>query len=209
MNKEKIQDKLEKYACKRNGGMCESYEYCKFCKEPKEMYRKSMTPCADALLDMKDINKMLKNYLINKAKIATLYERIDAWNRALENDENVFIDIPESTLGMPKARNRMYSPVEDEAIKNEMNRRQALEMIKNAKSEKFALESEVKKIEIAFKALSDREMFIIECRYFDAMNWYEIEDAYNKKFNKIVTDKRLMNKIADIKNKILGIIRID
>lgn len=206
MNKEKIQKVLEKEACKRNGGMCESYEYCRFCTEPKEMYRNSITPCADALLDLKDINTMLKNYMSNKAKIATINDRIETWNRALEDDTNIFEDVSESTLGLPHS-NKITSPVESQAIQNEMNRKKVLEMIKTEKSKLFVLENEVRKLDIVFSILSEKEMFLIECRYFSNMNWQDIENSYNLKYNKTITEKRLRNKIAILKTKMLEIIK--
>ena len=45
-----LQALLERIACKTNGGCCESYNYCKFCREPKCFVRKSDTPCAEAFL---------------------------------------------------------------------------------------------------------------------------------------------------------------
>ncbi len=207
MNREEIQEKLEKEALKCNGGMCESYSYCKFCKEPRKMKRESSTPCADALLDMKDINHMLKNYMNNKAKIATLSERIDVWNRALEENENIFTNVSESTFGMPKSKNRIYSPVESQALRNELNHRQAEELIKIAKSERIALEIEVRKLEVAFSTLSPKDVFLVECKYYENMDWHDIEISYNKNFNKDLTQKRLQNKLSNIKKKILGIIR--
>lgn len=207
MDKEQIQKKLEKEAIKCNGGMCESYSYCKFCKEPRKFNRESITPCADALIDMKDINRMLKNYINNKAKIATLSERINIWNKALEENENIFTNTPESTFGMPRAKNRLYSPVESEAIRNELNRKQAEELIKIAKSEKNLLEMEIRKLDIAFNILSPKEMFLIECKYYENLDWCDIEISYNKNFNKELTQKRLQNKLSNIKTKLLGVIK--
>ena len=53
--KKQVQRLLEISARKRNGGICESYEYCKFCAEPTKIYRNSDTPCADAYFDRHNI----------------------------------------------------------------------------------------------------------------------------------------------------------
>ena len=45
-----LQAILERIARKSNGGTCETYNYCKYCKEPNCFNRKSETPCADAFL---------------------------------------------------------------------------------------------------------------------------------------------------------------
>jgi len=77
INKNELQYVLEKDACKKNGGMCESYNYCKFCAEPKRIFRKSDTPCADAYIDMKDITKMLKNHIKDKEYIEVNTKKIE------------------------------------------------------------------------------------------------------------------------------------
>ncbi|MDO4282362.1 MAG: hypothetical protein Q4D02_01885 [Clostridia bacterium] len=205
INKEKIQYKLEKEAVKRNGGMCESYEYCKFCEEPKSFNRKSRTPCADALLTLKDINDMLKNYMKNKAKVSTIKERINNW----ENNKDIldFVDVPEYNLGMPRAKNKISNPIENQVIYKEMNKKQVEELIEIEKSKLFSLEREVKKLENAFSILSDKEMFLIECRYFENRSWENVEYNFNRKFKMKSTKKRLQNQIADIKKKILDVIK--
>lgn len=47
---EQLQQVLETVALKSNRGVCETYNYCDFCKEPTCIVRKSKTPCADAFL---------------------------------------------------------------------------------------------------------------------------------------------------------------
>lgn len=49
-DKNSLQDILESIAMKANGAQCQSYNYCKYCAEPKNILRKSTTPCADAYL---------------------------------------------------------------------------------------------------------------------------------------------------------------
>lgn len=207
INKEELQKILEKKAVKKNGGMCESYEYCKFCKESQTINRKSITPCADALLTLKDINTMLKSYIKNKAKIATIAERINVWEKALDEGVNIFMKVPESTLGMPRAKNKINSPIEDIVLNEEMNEKQVKEMIKIEKNKKTALEYEVRKLDIAFSILNEKDMFLIECKYFENMDWVDIENSYNNTFKKVLTVKGLKNKMTNIKLKILKIIK--
>ena len=47
---ESLQSVLEQIALKTNGGICESYNYCPYCKEPQCIVRTSSTPCAEAFL---------------------------------------------------------------------------------------------------------------------------------------------------------------
>lgn len=49
-NHEHLQSLLGDLATKQNGGICEYYNYCKYCKEPQSIVRQSKTPCADAFL---------------------------------------------------------------------------------------------------------------------------------------------------------------
>ena len=205
--KETLQKALEQSALQSGTrGMCEAYDYCKFCKEPTSFIRRSDTPCADAYVSMQNINKMLKRYLTNKAKISTIKERIKIWKNALESDEIVILDVPETTLGMPRAKYRITSPVEKEVEYKELDRKKIKEMIREEQSKLFILETEVNKLDIAFSVLPQKDMFLIECKYFENMNWRDIEEAYNKKYNKKVTEKRLRNKMTSIKKLILDII---
>lgn len=207
IDKENLQNILENRAVNSaSHGMCEAYDYCEFCKEPTSFIRRSDTPCADAYEDMQNINKILKRYLPNKAKISTIKERIKIWEDAINSDEIVILDVPESTLGMPKAKYRISSPVEKEAEYKELDREKIKEMIKEEKSKLFVLETEVKNLDIAFSILPKKDMYLIECKYFEDMNWYDIEEAYNKKYNKHITEKRLRNKMTSIKKLILDII---
>lgn len=206
INKEMLQYKLEREAIKQNGGICESYAYCRFCKEPKSFNRKSPIPCAEALLDLRDINDMLKKYMSNKMKITTMKERIKRWEEGIGKEE--FIDVPVSNFGMPRAKNRISSPVENQVIYQEMNERQVREMIRREKSKLSVLEQEVRKLDIAFECLSSAEMFLLECRYFLNLSWHDIENNFNQEFHTEVTEKRLKNRITSIKKKLLDIIRV-
>lgn len=49
-DKDSLQSVLEQIALDTNDGVCESYNYCQFCTEPRCIIRKSKTPCADAFI---------------------------------------------------------------------------------------------------------------------------------------------------------------
>lgn len=51
--KKELQNSLEAAAVKQNGGECETYHYCRSCKERRKLKRDSETPCADAVIRMK------------------------------------------------------------------------------------------------------------------------------------------------------------
>lgn len=207
LSNEQIQNILENRAVSSaSHGMCEAYDYCKFCEDPTSFKRKSDTPCADAYKDMQNINKMLKRYLPNKAKISTIKERIKIWEEAINSDELAILDVPETNFGMPKAKYRISSPIEKEIEYKELDRKQIKELIKKEKSKLFGIEAEVKNLDIAFSVLPQKDIFLIECKYFENMNWCDIENAYNKKYNKNITEKRLRNKMTSIKKLILDII---
>lgn len=208
MDKNVLQEILEQRALKgATKGMCEAYDYCDFCEEPTSFLRRSSTPCADAYLNMKDINNMLKNYMTNKAKIATIKDRLEIWYKAIKSEDIMFIDVPESTLGMPKPKYKISSPVEKEIEYKEMDKKKIEEMIKSEESRLYSLERNIRKLDIVFNILPERDMFLIECKYFENMSWMEIEDNYNNKYKKKITEKRLRNKMSDIKKQILYIIK--
>jgi hypothetical protein len=52
INKETLQNRLEKIATVMNGGECETYQYCSFCLEKDSFNRNSKTPCSDAYIAM-------------------------------------------------------------------------------------------------------------------------------------------------------------
>lgn len=179
MNKEldkyELQTILEAMATKSpSHGMCEEYNYCTYCAEPKSFIRKSNTPCADAYIDMKDINEMLKNYVNNKAKISSIKERLQMWTNALESDDLMFIDVPESIIGMPRAKYpTIKSPIERELEYKEMDKEKIKEMINSEKSRLFLLERQIRKLDIAFSVLPERDMFLIECKYFENLTCFD------------------------------------
>lgn len=207
MNKEKIQLLLEAEACKKNGGMCESYEYCKFCEQPKKINRTSNTPCADAYMNLKDITKQLNNYQENKEYIKTSSDRINLWKIALnskkEEDLWILFDTSEPIdLGMPRAKNKISSPIESELNKREITR----EMVKvwiNREEEKLnCIKRDVYKLEDIFKVLKEEEMFLIECKYFDKLKYSDIEVSYENEFKKCINNDALRKKLLRIKEKI-------
>jgi len=57
-----------------------------------------------------------------------------------------------------------------------------LEWISEEQSRIFHTRLEVTQIESALNALTQQERFIIECKYFEGMNWRSIEVNVNTKY---------------------------
>jgi hypothetical protein len=206
-SKIQIQKELEFAAVQQNTGICESYSYCRFCKEPKKVLRNSMTPCADAYLDLKDITIKIENYKDNKEYIEVAKERIELWVVALNStDEDELwklFDSSESVdLGMPKAKYKLSSPIESELIKKEITREQVKTWIQREQEKLDSTRKEVYSLERAFKQLKDDEMFLVECKCWDKMKWKDIVSSYEIKYNKKIDDTVLRRRLVRIKEKI-------
>jgi hypothetical protein len=52
ISRDRLQNDLELKGIKINGGICNSYNICEYCKAKGNSRTDSKTPCADALLDM-------------------------------------------------------------------------------------------------------------------------------------------------------------
>lgn len=209
MNKNVIQELLEKDACKKNGGICESYEYCRFCKEPKKLYRTSNTPCADAYIDLKDITNSLKRYKENKEYIKIAKQRVVIWRNELNTKDpdellDWFSDLKKTdTFGMPKGKGAYISPDELKVLGTEHIRERILYFIKAEESRIFSVELDVAKVEYGLNRLSNEERFIIECRHFENMTISDIVDSYIKLFQKGIAEETIRNKILIAKKKLL------
>lgn len=210
-DKEKIQNLLEKQACKRNGGICESYSYCKFCKEPESFSRKSNTPCADAYIDMSHVTSLLKNYRENKETVEIVKDRIKLWKKVqqehaddLEYLTDWFLELKrEDTYGMPKPKGAYISTLDEQVIKKEEINTIIYKFIKLAEERNDTLIRELNKLEKAIKGLKEEERFILNCKYLE-MNLKTadiITSVYNA-FKKTYSAEALKKKIASIKKKI-------
>lgn len=210
-SKEKVQHLLERQACKSNGGVCESYSYCKFCKEPKNFVRESSTPCADAYIDMSYITNLLKNYKENKEKIAIIKERINLWKRIqqehaedLEYLTDWFLDLKKSdTYGMPKAIGMYISTVEEKTIKKEEINNTIYKFIKIQEERNKTLTWEINKLEKAIKNLKEEERFILDCKYLEMhLKTKDIIVSVYNTYKKTYGTEAIKKKIASIKRKI-------
>ncbi len=209
INKVKLQDLLEKQAIKRNRGMCESYNYCQFCKEPKEINRISDTPCADAYIDMKKITNLLKKRKEHKEYIEITSEKIDLWEKELEKywDDEVFLNSwygelrQVDTFGMPKSTGN-YT-FEMEIIEKEKIRKKIKDFINLERDRLKSVKIEYFELEEAINSLDEKDRFIIECRYGDMkLNIDDTIVSYYKKYENILSIDQIKKKIACIKRKI-------
>lgn len=206
---ENLQLILEKDACKKNGGMCESYNYCKFCKEPRKIFKSSNTPCADAYIDMKKITDLLKKRKFNKEYIESTKERIKIWEQELnknwDNEEYLnewFFDMKKGdNFGMPKSTGDF--PLEIEFFDRESIRNKIKKIIQIEKERLNSVKFEYLKLENAINKLNEKENFIIECRYgLTKLNINDTLTSYNRKYEANITLDILKKKIAKIKRKI-------
>lgn len=208
-NKKQIQKLLEKSACKRNGGICESYEYCRFCEEPTEIFRNSDTPCADAYFDLKSVNKMIKEYYTNIEYVKTGQERIKIWEKEFNKhySDNDYLAmwyddlIKSDNYGMPKKQGTYSSPVEIEAIKRENVRYKIKEFIVKEKERVSNKKNEIEILSKVFKQFKDKEKFILDL-LLDKYKLSDIMLSYEKKYNRLYSEKAMKNKIIIIKKKI-------
>lgn len=208
-SKKQIQKLLEKSACKRNGGICESYEYCKFCAEPTKIYRKSDTPCADAFFNLKEVNKMIKEYYKNKEYVKIGQERIKLWEKEYNthyNDEEYLAEWYDTlkvkdTFGMPKAKGLYISSIDQEIERKENARRKIKQIISLEKSRVNSTRIKVDILSQAFEKFNEREGFLLQL----LLSNYKMADillSYEKQYGKMYSETGMKKKIAIIKKKI-------
>jgi len=207
--KEQVQKLLERSACSRNGGICQTYEYCKFCAEPETLFRNSETPCAEAYYDLKRLNKMIKEYYKNKDYVKIGQERIKVWEKELNNhyyDDEYLAEWYDTlkvndTFGMPKAKGLYISPIEQETERRDGVRRKIKQIIKLEKDRINTIKIEVDILSEVFKMFNDKEEFILEL----LLHNYKMTDillSYEKQYNKLYSEQGMKKKISVIKKKI-------
>lgn len=132
------------------------------------------------------VKERLKTYKRDKAIIETVRGEINELDRIMgsrEALESVINDQKEHKVepGMPKA-NRVTSIVENEVEERE----RAIDMLKKRKkeleNEVWPLQREVEQVDIALKALSEEQRFVIKERYFEKTGWGVIEYKFNETF---------------------------
>jgi|GEM_PF-3286104 len=212
MNKEKLQKELEFAALNQNKGVCESYSYCKFCKEPKKTLRNSMTPCADAYIDLRDISEKLKNYKDNEEYIKTAVDRINLWTIALNSkDKDKLTELFDSSeaidLGMPRAEGKISSPIESAMQRHEITREMVNVWITREQSKLNGIRIEVNQLKRAFEKLKEDDMFILECKCFDNLKWIDTQISYENKFKICIDESVLRKRLVRIKEKIRNLLK--
>jgi hypothetical protein len=211
MDKNVLQEILEREACRKNGGMCESYNYCKFCKEPKIIDRISDTPCADAYIDMKDVTNVLKKHQDDKEYIKVNTEKIKIWRKELNekwNDDDYlnewYSDLKScDTFGMPKRKGGVYSVLENETINRENIRKKISDFIELEEERLRGVKRRYYILEKALDSLSEKDRFIIDCKYGKSkLSFNDTILSYKKKYNHEFSIDQIKKKMAVIKRKI-------
>ncbi len=160
------------------------------------------------------INELI-NYRQRKADLEIRKERVSLWQYKVDTadyDEinDLFDDTPESTLGMPRAKYKISSPVEQVLFNKELKVEQIQDWIYNEKSIISSIYYSLRKIDEGLNALTEEERFIIVSKYIEKQNWLDIEANFNNKFrnkrNNQITEKRLRNRCQEIKKKLSSLI---
>ena len=211
MDKNVLQEILERKKKKKNGGMCESYNYCKFCKEPKIIDRIGDTPCADAYIDMKDVTNMLKKHQDDKEYIKVNTEKIKIWRKELNekwNDDDYlnewYSDLKScDTFGMKKRKGGVYSVLENETINRENIRKKISDFIELEEERLRGVKRRYYILEKALDSLSEKDRFIIDCKYGKSkLSFNDTILSYKKKYNHEFSIDQIKKKMAVIKRKI-------
>lgn len=145
-----------------------------------------------------DIQKLLKEYRENKAKIRLFEYEIEGLEDVIKRDkeEVIYSELDEieghvleavSLSDMPRGNtNKFHSSTESAAFlpppedNANINYR---ERIKELKSRKYQLERDVKLVEnVLLPSLNIKEVFIILRFYFDEYSYKEISIMYSEKF---------------------------
>jgi len=153
-------------------------------------------------MEKQQIEKMLREYKVKKSRVDAANASIEAYEKVIENPEIVdswSYNIDNREPGMPSAH-RMSSVVEVEVCAQELTIDTIKEWIEDTKARIFKTALEVKRIEIALQGLTYQEKFLIELKYFEKLNWKNIEINFNQKFRQqnCITDSGLqkINTIA-------------
>ncbi|MBW9154246.1 hypothetical protein [Clostridium estertheticum] len=132
------------------------------------------------------LEKILRNYKTIKSIIDTTNARIQAYREAINNPELISswgFSNGNRELGMPGAPLRnTSSPVEREICDNELTVEIIEDWIKEDKSRIYRKKLQAGIIENSLEALTIQERYIIKMKYFEKMNWNNIELNFNNEF---------------------------
>lgn len=136
-------------------------------------------------MEVKTLEKALREYTRKKAIIETTLERVKAYEEAINNPElidGLFLGTG-IELGMPRGKGfKPTSPIEFEVLEIENASEEIKQWIKDDKSRIYPLLIEKEQIDMAMGALNKQQKYILECKYFENMFWRDIEIQFNDKF---------------------------
>lgn len=162
-------------------------------------------------MNIKTLEKALRDYMRKKAIIETTLERVKAYEEAIRQPElfrGLFLGTSIEP-GMPTGKGfKPTSPIEHEILEVESNSEEIKEWIKEDKSRIYPLQIEKEQIDMALSVLTKQQRYIIECKYFENMFWNDIEINFNNDFrsrNFITTSgiKKMNNESLNILKDIL------
>lgn len=132
------------------------------------------------------LEKILRGYKVNKSIVDTTNARIQAYTDAMNNPELIAswgYSINTRELGMPGSPLRnTSSPIEREICDSELTIETIKEWIAEDRGRVYRYNLQVSIIESSLKALTEQEGYIIGLKYFERMNWSNIEINFNNQF---------------------------
>lgn len=142
------------------------------------------------------IDKRLKRYKTTKSYVEATKSRISMYEEIIKNDDYDDWCIGSRSsdeLGVAVQSKSRGSIVESTVIGRQLEKDDALMMIRQDRSRMFWKKLEVEQIETAIKALTEWEKYIFECKYCENKFWVEIEIGFNKQYpqKNNLTDERL------------------
>ena len=136
-------------------------------------------------MNIKTIEKALRDYMRKKAIIQTTLERIKAYENAIDHPELITGLFLGTSIepGMPTGKGyKPTSPIEHEILEVESNSEEIRQWIKEDKSRIYPLQIEKEQIDMAMNVLTMQQRYIVECKYFESMFWNDIEISFNDKY---------------------------
>lgn len=133
-------------------------------------------------MDIKIIEKALRDYKRKKSVIETTLLRIEQFKKAIEDPDSFSAVLLGTSRepGMPRGSGGSSVEI---AISNKEKAIELLrEWINDDKSRIYPYQIEKEQIDAALGALTKQQRFIIECKYFEDMFWRDIEINFNEKF---------------------------
>lgn len=135
-------------------------------------------------MKIKEVFKKIKMY---KELLTNYQNSIDYYNECLNNNEKMIELLRKPFDKVFVQENRQYiSPQEQIYIGNEKGReivQREIEFYRLRRNEIFLkLYLTEKGFEFLERNEQEEEKFLIECRYFEKMNWNDIDRSFNNKF---------------------------